>query len=314
MTGISFAFSWEVALMQWLQTACGSFGALVAGGLTMLGEQYVMVAILGFLYWCWDKEYGKKVGIHVIVGIVWNPLLKNIVLRRRPYFDHPEIRCLKPVDAKADVMDIAAQGYSFPSGHSTNAAVAYGSLAMFGRKKWLYPVAFAAALLVGVSRFLLGVHYPTDVLAGWALGVVVMLAVPFLEAHISTRSRFFGVLLLTGLPGWFYCKTEDFFTAYGMMLGLFAGILFEERFVRFRNTKDPLECVIRMVGGVVLFFGVSALLKLPFPESLLAQETLAAHLIRTFRYAAATFFVIGLYPMCFPKKARRKRKKPVEDD
>jgi membrane-associated phospholipid phosphatase len=48
-------------------------------------------------------------------------MAKNIALRRRPYFDHESIHILRVVEPEADIYDIAAQGYSFPSGHSTNA-------------------------------------------------------------------------------------------------------------------------------------------------------------------------------------------------
>ena len=61
---------------------------------------------------------------------VWNPLIKNAVLRLRPYFvPGYDISLLRLVDSTADMMDIAAQGYSFPSTHSAGAVAAYGSVA-----------------------------------------------------------------------------------------------------------------------------------------------------------------------------------------
>jgi undecaprenyl-diphosphatase len=74
---------------------------------------------------------------------------------------------------------------SFPSGHSTDSAalfVAAGiviAAVVFRRplaRVLCVAVGFAAAGLVGLSRLVLGVHYPTDVLAGWALGTVVAIA------------------------------------------------------------------------------------------------------------------------------------------
>jgi undecaprenyl-diphosphatase len=70
-----------------------------------------------------------------------------------------------------------AAGFAFPSGHSMGAAAVYGALAIvlatrFPRIKWpAIGVCTAIVAGVGLSRSYLGVHYPSDVLAGWALGV-----------------------------------------------------------------------------------------------------------------------------------------------
>ena len=73
----------------------------------------------------------------VLVGITLNPMVKNIFLRRRPYFDHSGIQCLKPVERGADIYDISAQGYSFPSGHSTNGVTLYTSLGRYKKNRVL---------------------------------------------------------------------------------------------------------------------------------------------------------------------------------
>lgn len=64
--GNVFYFNWEPALMVWLQDLLGNTGATVASMVTMLGEEMVMVAILGFIYWCYDKRFGVYVGTNLI--------------------------------------------------------------------------------------------------------------------------------------------------------------------------------------------------------------------------------------------------------
>ena len=72
-----------------------------------------------------------------------------------------------------------ATGYSFPSGHSLFAMSVYGMLGYFlgtltrnpTDRRWIHASTLLLIAMVGLSRIYLGVHYPTDVLAGWSLGV-----------------------------------------------------------------------------------------------------------------------------------------------
>jgi len=299
LVGNTFFFDWEVSLILWLQAHMGAAGTAIASFLSAFGEELACVAVIGFLYWCYDKRFGRFVGLNVLVGLVLNPMLKNIFIRRRPYFDTPEIQCLKPVDKSADIYNIAAQEYSFPSGHSTNAVAVYGSVAEYAKKHALTVIAVVLTLLIGVSRFCLGVHYPTDVLCGWVLGLVIIVAVPRLQQRFHNQRLFYGLLLLLGLPGFFYCKSSDFFTGYGMLAGFVLGVEFEERYVNFENTRSPLRSVLRVLGGVAVFFGLNTLLKLPFSKDFLENGTMAACLVRTLRYAVVIFADMGVYPLVF---------------
>lgn len=92
-----------------------------------------------------------------------------------------------------------ATGYAFPSGHSAQAAAAYGMLALLvslrvarAAKPLVWLAATALALLVGFSRLYLGVHWLTDVLAGYALGacwLATVVAAALLHDRIRPASR-----------------------------------------------------------------------------------------------------------------------------
>ena len=301
--GTFFFFEWEMRLMEWLQAHIGSsgFGFWLLSNLSAFGEELLLIVIMGFLYWGLNKEFGKYIGVNVLMANVWNPMIKNVVLRLRPYFvPGYNIQPLRPVDSSKDVMDVAAQGYSFPSGHSSNAVTMYGSLAAHEKKrKVLWILAVVLPLLVGFSRVFVGVHYPTDVLGGWVLGIVIVLLVPWLRKTIKNRWLFYAVLLLTAIPGFFYCKTDDYFSSFGMLIGFLCAEPFEERFVKFENTKNVIRCILRTVGGGILYFGLNTVLKMPFPKELLDAGDTVAHLIRPLRYAVVIFTVIGVYPMLF---------------
>jgi len=298
--GATFYFAWEVALMQWLQSGMNQIGILLASVLTMLGEEGTIVAILGFLYWCYDKKFGKFIGTNIVLGITLNPMLKNVVLRRRPYFDNPEIRCLKQVKP-GDPYDISVQGFSFPSGHSMNSAIIYGTLPVYKKNRLLTIGAFLLPFLIGISRVLLGVHYPTDVLTGWGVGAVTVLLLSFLQRKVKNIHVLHLILFLLSIPGIFFCKTTDYFSAIGIMGGFFLADLFEEKVVTFENTKKVLPCILRMAIGFGMYFALNTLLKLPFPKDFLQAKTMAAFLVRSVRYLIVSFVILGLYPMLFKK-------------
>jgi undecaprenyl-diphosphatase len=89
----------------------------------------------------------------------------------------PQVARIRPCNA--DPKHVAhplgcGAGLSFPSTHATDTAAA-AAILTWGAPR-LSPVGIGLALLVGISRVYLGVHWPTDVLAGWALGAAVGLA------------------------------------------------------------------------------------------------------------------------------------------
>jgi undecaprenyl-diphosphatase len=136
-------------------TALGSIEAIVLLGV-------IVAAILA-----WGRRWlllGSWLAA-VAGSTVLNQLLKGLFERPRPYFEHPLL---------------IETSYSFPSGHAMESFVVYGMLAYFAvlaLRSWKARVAVGcgAALLVvliGFSRMYLGVHYFSDVLAGYAAGGV----------------------------------------------------------------------------------------------------------------------------------------------
>jgi undecaprenyl-diphosphatase len=96
-----------------------------------------------------------------VIGTLMYKIIKGKTLRPRPFNVYPAIKCVgKTLDQ-----------FSFPSGHTMH-AVAFGIIAVsyFPALIWLV-VPFA--ILVGLSRPILGLHYPSDVLAGAALGALI---------------------------------------------------------------------------------------------------------------------------------------------
>ncbi|MBQ7248058.1 MAG: phosphatase PAP2 family protein [Lachnospiraceae bacterium] len=302
----SFFFNWEISFMEWLQAVLPHAVIQVISLISFFGEELFLVLMLGFIYWCWDKEIGKKVGFAVVMSNIWNPMIKNVFLRRRPYFESEQIDLLRPI-ADGDIYDLKLQGYSFPSGHSTNAAALFGIMAMSFKKKIFTVLAVVVPLLVAFSRMVVGAHFPTDVLVGLALGYLIMLVVTLLYDRLN-RYAFYAVMLVTSLPGLLYCRSEDYYTGLGLLIGLIAAFTFEEKKVGFEVTRQPLRMIARVVCGGALFFGLNTLLKLPFPGEFLGSGSFAALMVRCCRYAVVSFITIGVYPMLFKVTAKIGRK------
>lgn len=297
--GNTFFFQWEVTLMEWLQANLGSTAISMMSFFSLFGEELPLILIVGFIYWSYDKKLGRRMGLSAIMGLTWSTMIKNLVLRRRPYFDHENIKILRIVEPHGDIYDISIQGYSFPSAHSTNAVTVFGSLATNLRKRWIVILAIILPMLTGISRFVVGAHYPTDVMAGWLLGLTSVTVVNMLQERVKKTITLYGILLVIALPGFFYCRTEDYFTSMGLMIGFMGGTLLDDRFVHFENTEKLLFRVLRVLGGLVVYLVLNTLLKLPFSKEFLSDGSIAALVIRFARYAIVSVVAFGVYPMVF---------------
>jgi len=98
------------------------------------------------------------------------------------------LRQPRPFDLDAGLQHGFGEGYGFPSGHAQTTIVVWGWLVRRLRAGAGAVVAVAAgALLVGLSRIYLGVHFPTDVLGGWGIGAVVLVGFAAIEPVACAR-------------------------------------------------------------------------------------------------------------------------------
>ena len=101
--------------------------------------------------------------------------------------------------------------------------------------------------------------------------------------------------MLATVPGWFFCKSTDYYTGFGFLTGFILATEFEERFVKFETKRNVLRWILRLLIGIGLYFAVNTLLKLPFSSDFLDSGTTLAYAVRAMRY----FVIIGAYPLLF---------------
>lgn len=297
--GNTWSLPFENPFIIWFQSLGGTDGYFhyflyyLFNFISMFGEEMILVGIVGLLYWGLDKKGGERVGFMMISTTLVNPLIKNIVRRTRPFDSEAGIQNFRDVS-----------GYSFPSGHSSGSASTFAGTAVTYRdkkRKWLVAVSVVIPVLVALSRTYLGAHYPSDVVCGLLLGVGMVFLVQLLYKVVPNKYFIYGGTALLGIAGFFYCTTDDFFTAYGLLVGFVCGILFEEKITKFENTKVWWRVLLRVAVGGALFLGLNeglkAIMKLCYPTY--KENFWFESIFRVIRYGAVTFLMIGVYPMLF---------------
>ncbi|WNI23413.1 phosphatase PAP2 family protein [Streptomyces sp. ITFR-16] len=153
-----------------------------------IGEYGIMLGMVLVVLWCWwsvRRRGTAEDSVTAVAGIVWAPLAAGIALlvnipirgfveRPRPFKDHQGLDVL--VDGKND--------FSFVSDHATM-AMALG-VALFVANRKFGIAAIGLALLEGFCRIYMGVHYPTDVIGGFALGTAAALLLAPLAMMLLT--------------------------------------------------------------------------------------------------------------------------------
>ena len=292
---------WEVGIIEWIQGALGSLNETVGKVLSFIGGETGLMLVVLIVLFCWRKDTGKRLALIVAAVNTWLPMLKAAVLRLRPYMEYPDrVKGVADVGGSADLENVAAQGYSFPSMHSASSMALLIPLAREVKKKWMWIIAGVIIFLVGLSRSVTGMHYPTDVLAGWALGLICVGIITLLEKKVKNERIRHLILLVSALPGVFFVRTDDYFTALGLLIGLIAAFHFEEKFVNFSDTRNVWAKILRVIGAFAIYLVLNKLLKMPFSAEFLTGGTLGAFLVRTARYAIIIFVMIGVYPKVFP--------------
>jgi membrane-associated phospholipid phosphatase len=153
---------WGIQFVLWFQ----GLGAWLINPMklfTFLGNEEFFLLLAPALYWCINSQAGIRVGLLLMLSGCTNTIIKLLFHQPRPYWIDPKVKALS-----------TETSFGLPSGHAQNAVVVWGGLAASFKKKWLWVLAFLFPILIGLSRVYLGVHFPTDMLAGWLIGALLL--------------------------------------------------------------------------------------------------------------------------------------------
>jgi membrane-associated phospholipid phosphatase len=139
---------------------------------SLLGTEKFYLFLLPFLYWCVDVRLGLRIGVILSASDCLNTFFKFLFHQPRPYWVSDRVRVIQP-----------EVSYGLPSGHAQHAVTVWGTVAA-GGKGWLRWLMVVLIFLIGFSRMVLAVHFPTDVLAGWLIGGAILWAFLRWEATV----------------------------------------------------------------------------------------------------------------------------------
>jgi undecaprenyl-diphosphatase len=153
--------------------------AAFAHALTFLGDPTMLIgAGSAVALWLWWSGRGRTALVILTVTLLGRGLAE---------VQKYEIARIRP-DQEPHLVVVKTS--SFPSGHATSSMIVYLTLALVltAGTRWKRPAAAGAivlSLLIGTSRVMLGVHWPSDVIGGWAFGLLwVLLTLRFAERSI----------------------------------------------------------------------------------------------------------------------------------
>lgn len=303
-------------LGDWLQPIMNVF--------TLMGDELGYLAIMPFILWSIDFGLGLRFGVIVLTSSALNTMLKWIFNLPRPYW----------VDSRVKGF-LNATSFGFPSGHAQTSVAAWGRLMVWIKQRWAYLALGALILLISISRWYLGVHYPTDTLGGWIFAICLIWVFVKLEepvirflqqqslwrqivwvfaASVVLLGLGFGILAVThgkALPeSWEAAamsnaaEAGDVFdpreptsivTAAGSLFGLGIGALLLYQGKEYSTSGSWLQRIGRYFVGLVGMVAIYAGLKAVFPSG----TDPVGLLLRYIRYALVGIWGSYLAPRLF---------------
>jgi hypothetical protein len=242
-----------------------------------LHSERFYLLVIPLVLWFVDKRLARYLTAIFILGTWANDLLKDLFHTQRP---SPEaVRVLRP-----------EYSYAFPSGHAMGPISFWGAVALAARRRWVTAAVVAVVFLIGLSRLYIGVHWPLDVLGGWAIGALMLWGFAASRRYwqgegMRTGAQIAGVLVIAagalGITAFLgllpsmdtpAALAGDAFVLTGTYVGFFVGAALEEALVGFDPRRGgPWLQTAKLFLGALLLLGVKEGFKLLLPATALGD-------------------------------------------
>ena len=280
---------WGVNVVLWFQQFSPTFDVFFKG-LTFLGDEEFFLLFLPLIFWCIDRRVGSRLLFLFLCSAFINSAAKVLVNQPRPFHYDSSVKQI-----------VKASGGGLPSGHTQSTVVLWGYLSYRFRKKMLWIL--TGFLIVGVplSRIYLGVHFPTDIIGGYVLGILLLWGfiwlLPRIEAWMSdmelkwqlAMALFLPLGLILVSPG----NDRNCLTAGATLWGFAVGMVLERHWIGFSAAGVWWKRTLRFLIGFVVLFGLWLGLRLGFeglePDSM----------FRVIRYATVGLWCSAGAPWMF---------------
>lgn len=185
---MEFVQAFDEGALFWCENHHTSLANTVMESVTRLGNGAFVIAVLalaGIVFLLADRRRTAFILLFVsLLAAALSQGVKLAIQRERP-------------DVAWRLID-RPHSWSFPSGHALHSMAVYGTLALLASRHLRRRLAcvlvliagFTLALVIGLSRPYLGVHYPTDVFAGWTAGLACALLALWADQRWGDRERF----------------------------------------------------------------------------------------------------------------------------
>ena len=308
-------------LLQQFRNGVGGIFADFLSKMTHLADSKTVLVIMAVIYWGMSKKFGTFLLMGWSANRLVNGFLKITVCAYRPW-----IRDARIVPFGNSIN--TATGYSFPSGHSTNAASIYGGGMLWRNfSRMLRILCGAIVVIVPISRLYLGVHTPQDVLCGIGIGLVTMWLTLKMMRQLEKHPEKDWIVLVSGImlaaalgvyaalkpyPADYDANgkllvdgmkmAKDTFKCVGWVSGFLAGWILERRLIGFSTDIPGGKKATRIVAGLLGYYVVSLILVPPVKKWFTGSlDTILSCFIQI-------FYIVFLFPLIFNSLEKRQAK------
>lgn len=239
--------------LSWVLPLRSDIATPVFQAFTWAGYTTFYIILLALGYWMLGKTVFARLAVLVGISALINAFLKDFWQDPRP--------------ADAFRLDHAVgESYGMPSGHAQVSLTTWGFLALSVRQTWAWIGAGIMIAGIAFSQLYLGVHDVEDILAGWAIGIVVLGAfVWFLRAHDHRWHNLhwsFQLVLLAILHGaaWFFWPggPSEAFAICALLAGWWLAVLADKNFIAFQPRSEWWARGLSGLVGIIGLFALSA--------------------------------------------------------